>query len=241
MWDSPIVKRWLDSGEQTCGQHGITSSCKKRKILSWHFYSGIRKLRLHQWSLVENHCKHWTIINCVYNTVPCSTKISYPCSRKNTIEMIRQTIEMAHPMYDIICKALCSTSDMSCKNISSKNDGITTNTCILLWWHPLHTDRPAVLLLHPLALQSWWDGCSDTVLTWHYPLSWCHRLLSHLSPSSHIQHCTRKITSNIEFLHIYYNLRVREVPVSTRQIVYATHLQNAVNIQLAEQIKSLLS
>ena len=168
-----------------------------------------------------------------------STKSSHPCSRKNTTEMIRQTIEMAHPMYDIICKASPSALDMSCKYISSNNDGITTNTCTIVMTPT--TDRPSVLLLHPLALQSWWDGCSDTVLTWHYPQSWCHWLLSHLSPSFHIQHCTRKITSNIEFLHICYNLRVREVPVSTRQLVYATHLQNAVNIQLAKHIKSFLT
>ena len=169
-----------------------------------------------------------------------STKISYPCSRKNTIEMIRQTAEMAHPMYDIICKASPSTSDMSCKNNSNHNDGITTYI-MLSWWHPLHTDRPAVLLLHPPVLQSWWDGCSDTVLMWHYPQSWCHWLLSHLSPSFHIRHCTKNITLNIEFLHTYYNSRIREFPVSTRQIVYAAHLQNAINIQLAQQIKSLLS
>ena len=43
--------------------------------------------------------------------------------------MIRQTIEMAHPMYDIICKASPSTLDMFCKNNSSNNGGITTNTC----------------------------------------------------------------------------------------------------------------
>ena len=104
-----------------------------------------------------------------------------------------------------------------------------------MWWHPLHTDRPAVLLLHPLVLQSWWDGCSDTVLMWHYPQSWWHWLLSHLSPSFHIQHCTRKFTSNFEFLHFYYNLRVREFPVSTCQIVYATDLQNAVSIQLSNR------
>ena len=58
-----------------------------------------------------------------------STKISYPCSRKNTIDMIRQTVEVAQPMYDIISKASSSASDMSCKNISSINDGITINTC----------------------------------------------------------------------------------------------------------------
>ena len=119
---------------------------------------------------------------------------------------------------------------------------VSQQTHALMWWHLLHIDRPAVLLLHPLALQSWWDGCSDTVLMWHYPqYCWWHWLLSHLSPSFHIQHCTRKMTSNIEFLHIYYNLRVREFPVSTCQIVYATDLQNAVNIQLVKQIKSLLS
>ena len=221
MWDSPRVKRWLDSGEQTCGQHGITSSCKK----NGNFNSGSRKLRLHQRSLVENYCKCWTF-SWLYKlcyTVPCSTKISYPCSRKNTIEMIRQTIEMAQPMYDIICKASSSILDMFCGNNSSNNDCIATNTCTT----PT-TDRPAVLLLHPPVLQSWWDGCSDTVLMWHYPQSWCHWLLSHLSPSFHIRHCTKNITSNIEFLHTYYNSRIREFPVSTRQIVYATHLQNAI-------------
>ena len=121
-----------------------------------------------------------------------SIKISHPCSRKNTIEMIRQTEEMPHPIYDIICKALCSSSGIFCKNISNNNDGITTYTCMLSWWHLLHTDRPAVLLLHPLVLQSRWDGCSYTALTWHYPQSQDHWLLPHLSPSFHIRRYARK-------------------------------------------------
>ena len=41
------------------------------------------------------------------------------------------------------------------------------------------------------------------------------------------------------FLHIYYNLRVGEVPVSTRKIVCPIHLKNVVNMQLDQQIKSL--
>ena len=43
----------------------------------------------------------------------CNFLLPYPCIMKNAMEMMRQIVEMAHPMYETICKALRSTSGMS--------------------------------------------------------------------------------------------------------------------------------
>jgi len=40
--------------------------------------------------------------------------LTHPCSRKNTTEIMRQITEMEHPMYETICKAWRSASDMFC-------------------------------------------------------------------------------------------------------------------------------
>ena len=41
--------------------------------------------------------------------------LPYPCIMKNNTAIIRQNVEMAHPMYETICKALCSTFGISCQ------------------------------------------------------------------------------------------------------------------------------
>ena len=43
----------------------------------------------------------------------CNFLLPYPCIMKNTTAIIRQSVEMAQPMYETICKALCSAFDIS--------------------------------------------------------------------------------------------------------------------------------
>ena len=43
----------------------------------------------------------------------CNFLLPYPCIMKNTTAIIRQSVEMAHPMYETICKALRSAFDIS--------------------------------------------------------------------------------------------------------------------------------
>ena len=43
----------------------------------------------------------------------CTFLLPYPCIMKNTTAIIRQSVEMAQPMYETICKALCSAFDIS--------------------------------------------------------------------------------------------------------------------------------
>ena len=87
---------------------------------------------------------------------------TYPCSMKNTTEMIRQTVEMVHPMYETICRALRSTSGISYQEkfttwMQKQPQKVSVICCDSNY-------RPLVLLPHPLALQSWWDGCFGTAL-----------------------------------------------------------------------------
>ena len=143
--------------------------------------------------------------------------------------MIRQTAEMAHPMYDIICKASPSTLDMSCKNISSNNDGITINTCTNVmtpttYWQ---TCSPPATSTSTAKLVRWvLRHCTDVTLpSVLMPLVVIPSDAQPPCPTLCHKNCFNKVKCYI-FYCIY--LRFREIPVSTCKIECVIHLQNAV-------------
>ena len=159
-----------------------------------------------------------------------STTISHPCSRKNTIEMIRQTEEMPHPMYDIICKALSSSSGMSYKNISNNNDDINDNMMTpATYWQ---TCSPPATSTSTAKLVRWvLIHCTDVTLpSVLRPLVLIPSVAQPPFPTLCDTNCFKTVKCYI-FDFIY--LRLREIPVSTSKIEGVIHLKSVVKLTLS--------
>ena len=90
---------------------------------------------------------------------------------KNTIEMMRQIVEIAHPMYETICKALRSTIDISYQK--GKNNVTQQGSDVLVYpacqtklyklykavatmlWHPAQTCSPPATSTSTAKLVRW--------------------------------------------------------------------------------------
>ena len=142
--------------------------------------------------------------------------------------MIRQTEEMPHPMYDIICKALCSSSGMSYKNISNNNDGITTLYAITMapatYWQ---TCSPPATSTSTAKLVRWvLRHCTVVTLpSVLRPLVLIPSVAQPPFPTLCDTNCFKTVKCYI-FDLIY--LRFREIPVGTSKIEGVIHLQNVV-------------
>ena len=98
---------------------------------------------------------------------------TYPCSMKNTMEMIRQIVEIAHPMYETICKALRSTIDICYQKKEKKTMSQKQGSDVLVYpacqtklyklykavatilWHPQQTCSPPATSTSTAKLVRW--------------------------------------------------------------------------------------
>ena len=98
---------------------------------------------------------------------------TYPCSMKNTMEMIRQIVEIAHPMYETICKALRSTIDICYQKKTKKTMSQKQGSDVLVYpacqtklyklykavatmlWHPAQTCSPPATFTSTAKLVRW--------------------------------------------------------------------------------------
>ena len=83
---------------------------------------------------------------------------------KNTTAIIRQIVEMAHPIYETICKALCSAFDISQQRKVNQYLKPQQQCLYHTLWHPQQTCSPPATSTSTAKLVRWvlWH-CTDVI------------------------------------------------------------------------------